>query len=193
MTTDFLPKEYNDSKSLNQKGGDYMKFVSGANRFRIMGSPIVGWEWWEDSEDGKRTPKRVHINEKIDVSTVADPESIKRFWAMIVYNYDAKSLQILEITQKGIQKTLEELVRDEDWGTPVQTYDIVVTKTGEKMETKYEVLPKPKTVLDPGIVQLYKDMEINLDAMFSGDNPFKSAVGFDKTGHDFDKEWTEPQ
>jgi hypothetical protein len=185
--TDFLPKDYDTNKGLNQKGGDYMKFVKGANRFRIMGSPITGWEWWEDTEDGKRSPKRVHINEKINVSEVTDPESIKRFWAMVVYNYDAKALQILEITQKGIQKTLEELVKDEDWGTPVQTYDIVVTKVGDGMETKYEVLPKPKTELDEGIVQLYKDMEVDLDAMYKGDNPFKAPAHLDQTGHDWDE------
>lgn len=183
---DFLPKEYTDNKSLNAKGGDYMKFVKGANRFRIMGSAIVGWEWWNDSEDGKRVPMRVHINERINTADVQDETSIKRFWAMVVYNYDAKALQILEITQKGIQKTLEELVKDEDWGTPVQTYDIVVTKVGDGMETKYEVLPKPKTPLDPAIVQLYKDSHINMEAMFSGDNPFKESLHLEKTGHDFD-------
>jgi hypothetical protein len=173
--TPFLPDEYKDNKGLNEVGGSYMKFAKGANRFRIMGSPIVGWEWWEETEDGKRTPKRVKINEKLDVSEIAEPESIKRFWAMVVYNYDAKALQILEITQKGIQKTLEELVRDEDWGTPVQSYDIVVTRNGDGMETKYEVLPKPKTVLDEGIVQLYKDMTINLEALFDGEDPFKMS------------------
>lgn len=176
IMTDFLPKDYNENKGLNDSGSNYFKFVTGENRFRIMSSPVVGWEWWEDTEDGKRTPKRVKITEKIDVSTVADPESIKRFWAMVVYNYDLKKFQILEVTQKGIQKTLEALVKDKDWGTPVQTYDIVVTKTGDKLETKYEVLPKPKTEMDKGVTQYYKDTKINLDALYDGADPFKDQV-----------------
>lgn len=188
--TDFLPKDYNDNKSLNEKGGSYMKFVKGANRFRIMGSPIVGWEWWVDTEDGKRLPKRVRLNEKINVSEVDDPETIKRFWAMVVYNYDAKCLQILEITQKGIQKSLEALVRDEDWGTPVQTYDIVVTRSGDGLETKYEVMPKPKSAMDLGIVELYKKMDVQLEALFDGDDPFKAPLNLDKTGHDFDEDFS---
>jgi hypothetical protein len=173
---EFLPKEYSENKALNETGGSYMKFTKGINRFRIMSSPIVGWEWWEETEDGKRAPKRVRINEKLDVSTIADPESIKRFWAMCVYNYELKKIQILEITQKGIQRTLEGLVADEDWGTPVQTYDIVVTRSGDGMETKYEVLPKPKTEIDKGIIQLYKDMHISLEALFDGDDPFAERV-----------------
>ena len=175
INNQFLPKDYGENKGLNETGGGYMKFIKGANRFRIMSSPIVGWEWWEETEDGKRTPKRVKINEKIDVSTVADPESIKRFWAMVVYNYELKKFQILEITQKGIQKTLEALVSDDDWGTPVQTYDLVVTKSGEKMETKYETLPKPKSKMDEGIVQLYEDTKIELNALYEGKDPFSSG------------------
>lgn len=172
--TDFLPKEYKDNKSLNETSGGYMKFVKGANRFRIMGSPIVGWEWWEELEEGKRSPRRVRINDKLDVSTISEPETIKRFWAMVVWNYELKRLQILEITQKGIQKTLEALVSDEDWGTPVQTYDLVVTKIGDGMETKYECLPKPKTAVDKEIAELYKKTPINLEALYKGDDPFKT-------------------
>lgn len=176
MKNSFLPKEYDSNKSLNDTSGGYMKFTTGANRFRIMGSPIVGWEWWNETKDGKRAPHRVRINEKLDAGKIDDPESVRRFWAMVVYNYDAKKIQILEITQKGIQQTLENLVADDDWGSPVQAYDIVITKTGEKMETKYEVLPKPKTEIDPEILAEYKATKINLEALYDGDDPFSETV-----------------
>jgi hypothetical protein len=35
-------------------------------------------------------------------------------------------------------------------------------------------------------------MQIDLEAMFKGDNPFKASAKLDKTGHDFDDEWSEP-
>lgn len=175
MTTDtFLPNDYN----IPSEGGNYLRFIKGENRFRIMCPPILGYEWWKE-KDGARKPIRVRMGVKINIEEVDDPESIKHFWAMVVYNYDLKKIQILEITQKGIQRTLRSLSKDSDWGTPVQTYDIVVTRTGDGMETKYEARPKPKSKMDEGIVQLYKDMNINLDALYDGADPFSSNEKID--------------
>jgi hypothetical protein len=46
--------------------------------------------------------------------------------------------------------------------------DIVVTKSGESPETKHAMLPKPAEPLEEGIVKLYEDMQINLDAWYVG-------------------------
>lgn len=187
--TDFLPADYKDNKSLNEQGSSYMKFNKGVNRFRIMSSPIVGWSWWNEKEDGSKVPVRIRINEKIDISKVQDEGSIKRFWAMLVYNYDLKKLQILEITQKGIQKTLESLVSDDDWGTPVQTYDIVVTKIGEGMETKYEVLPKPKTPLTEDILKEFKMINLHLENLYKNEDPFQPDHGLNMTPEEQKKQF----
>lgn len=167
MTNDFLPEKYEVPSSSDR----YMKFVKGENRFRILCSPILGYEWWNE-EDGKRMPIRVRMGEGIPTNLVDDPDSIKHFWAMVVWNYQTEKVQILEVTQKGIQKTLRALAKDEDWGSPVMTYDVVVTRNGDGMETKYEVLPKPAKALDKAIVQLYKDTPINLEALFDSKDPF---------------------
>ena len=53
---------------------------------------------------------------------------------------------------------------------------LVVTKEGDKLETKYTVMPSPQKPLDEGIQQLYKDMKINLDALYDGADPFSSAT-----------------
>ena len=172
---DFLNKEYNDNQLLNDTGSNYMKFVKGENKFRIMSSPITGWEWWETTKEGKRTPKRVRINEKIDISTLEDPDSIKRFWAMVVWNYSVSKVQILEITQKGIQKSLTSLSGDEDWGSPVDSYDVVVTRTGDGLETEYEVKPKPATKTIQEIADAIKGTSINLEALYDGEDPFVST------------------
>src|SRR6185295_12336269 len=129
---DFLPDKY----EVPQKAGSYMKFQTGENRFRTLASPIIGWEWWEEKQDGSRKPVRVTMDTQIPVDAVEDPATIKHFWAMPVYNYKEGKIQILEITQKGIQKKIKSLARDDDWGTPLG-YDLVVIKTGEKLETEY--------------------------------------------------------
>lgn len=165
--SDFLPKEYDVPSSKD----NYMRFQSGDNRFRVLASPIIGWESWETKNDGSRTPIRHRMDEPFKASEVEDPEQIKHFWAMPVWNYDEERIQILEITQKGIQRTIRALSKDTDWGSPVN-YDLVVTKQGEKLKTEYSVQPKPVKKLDPGIVQLFSDMSINMEALFTNGDPF---------------------
>lgn len=169
--TNFLPEDY----KVPSKSDGYLKFQQGDNRFRIMTSPILGYIWWEDDGQSRR-PVRVKMNQPVPVSKVDDA---KHFWAMVVYNYDSRNFQILELTQKGIQKTIKSLSNDSDWGSPLN-YDIVITKTGEKMETEYEVKPKPAKPLSDEILNAYKLMSINLEALYSGQDPFSSVEQMDE-------------
>lgn len=166
----FLPASY----EVPQKAGSYMKFLEGENKFRILASPILGYETWEDLPDGSRKPKRTPMDKPFSVNEVegGDPNNVKHFWAMPVYNYAEEKVQILEITQKGIQKSLRALAKDEDWGSPV-SYDLVVTRTGQKLETEYQVQPKPAKALSSAIVEAYKAINIDLTALYRGDDPFQ--------------------
>lgn len=177
MADEFLPSGYD----VPQKGGNYMKFQEGENRFRVLCSPVIGYEWWEDRTDGSRKPVRVDMDTKIPVSTV-DPDSVKHFWAMCVWNYKEEKVQILEITQKGLQKSIKSLASDEDWGSPIN-YDLVVTKTGQKLDTEYTLQPKPAKKLDEGIKQLFQDMNIDLTALFRGEDPFNSQASADSVAN----------
>jgi len=175
---DFLPDDY----QIPVEAGNYMKFKDDENIFRVLSSPILGYEYWIDTEDGKRQPIRKTMTEIIDISKVPDPSEIKHFWALVVYNYKASynsvkkeyigKVQILEITQKSIQKTMRALAGNPKWGNP-RDYDLVVSKTGQKLETRYTVTPDPKAPLDPKIKKQYESMTINLEALFEGLDPFE--------------------
>ena len=107
---------------------------------------------------------------------LVDHESMpKHFWAFPVYNYTDERVQILEVTQKTIQKEMRVLTNNPDWGNPLG-YDISVTRTGEELKTEYSVQPSPPSELDPGVVKLYEDMSINLEALFDGEDPFASGT-----------------
>jgi hypothetical protein len=80
-------------------------------------------------------------------------------------------VQILEITQKTIMNAINALVKSEDWGDPKE-YDILITKDGEGKDTEYHVMPSPKKPADPGVVKFYKDMDIKLDRLYDGEDPF---------------------
>lgn len=165
---EFLPKNYQPPVS----GGGFMKLQDGVNLFRIMSPAIVGYEYW--TKDNK--PVRVKEMPKEtpdDIKTGEDgePSKIKHFWAFVVWNYQTKAIEILQITQASIQKAIREYADDKDWGNP-KNYDIKITRSGQKLETEYIVSPKPAKELDEEIINKYKAKKINLEALYDGGNPF---------------------
>jgi hypothetical protein len=169
MADDFLPDGY----KVPGAGGQYMnKFEGGENRIRIMTKPAIGTQYWKVNDDGSKTPVRLHTDETVPVDEVEDIKDIKHFWAMVVYNYQAKQFQILVLTQATVQKAITELWGDKDWGDP-KDYDIVINKTGSGMQgTKYAVIPKPAKPLAKEIAEAYKNYHADLEQLYSGGNPF---------------------
>ena len=160
---DFLPKDYETP----QGASNYMRLEEGANKFRVLSSAIVGYEYWID-EGGKRKP----IRER-DFSDVPNEfkNDMKHFWAFIVWSYQSESVQILEITQKTIMSFITALVQDEAWGDPKE-YDISIFRKGEGLETSYSVVPTPPSTLD-----VDADISgINLEALYEGEDPFAEDI-----------------
>lgn len=162
----FLPKDY----ELPTKDNGYFRFEQGENKFRILSSAVVGYEYWTETEEGGRKPVRVKsIKELVGTPQQYDA---KHFWAFIVFNYRTSSLQIMQITQMTIMRVIKSLTKDEDWGNPKE-YDIVVTRAGEGMETEYTVTAKPHKEFEHKEV-LKQLKTIDLEALFEGVNPFEA-------------------
>jgi hypothetical protein len=174
--SDFLPDGYERQESV----GNYMSLEEGANPIRVLSSAVVGWEWWTADQEGNRTPNRVRNQADVPwefVRTADKKDKAKEFWAFVVYNQNAKTVQILEIKQQTIMRLLEGLVKSPKWGNP-RDYDIVIfkSKTGPNpYDVEYSVMPEPKEPIDPAIVQTYENMGIRLEALYEGADPFEAA------------------
>ena len=166
---DFLPKDY---KRPEPSGGNYAKLEDGHNRFRILSSAIVGWLYWTTENKPVRLKERP---EKAPID-IREGDKIKHMWAFVVWNYRDNKVQILELTQASIQGPLEDLVMSEDWGSPTE-YDITITKTGQKLDTEYTVMPSPKKAVPLDAHQAYREARINLEALFEGSDPFSTPSG----------------
>lgn len=163
----------------------YMSFEEGDNRFRILGtfrdnSAIRGTSYWK-TMDGVRRPIRLKPNvpvpmNELEMNKFGELDRPRYFWALPVYNYQAKKIQILEINQKTVLEIIKKQIENPKWGDP-RAYDFIVTRTEEKGKTKYSVTNDPKEPMDPGIVQLYQDMQINTAALYDGGNPFATSEG----------------
>lgn len=163
----FLPTGYKQPDTSN-----YMKFQEGKNKFRILGSAVVGMEYWKESK-----PIRKHMGEKINIGELEEDENGElkmplHFWAFPVYNYSAERIQILEIKQKTIQSAMKALVEDEDWGDP-KGYDITVNQIKASGKTSYSVTPSPSKDLDKTVLGEFQSMPLNLEALFEGKDPFQ--------------------
>lgn len=161
---------------------NYMRFQEGANKIRILKEPVTGFEYWVDSE-GKAVdrgelageggkPIRARRLDGIDRTLWGNT---KAFAAMIVWNYSMKKVQILEIKQSKIMSMLDALYDNEDWGD-VTEYDITITRTktgDEARNVEYTVTPSPKKQVSEEVLEAY-NTNINLEALFTGDDPFES-------------------
>lgn len=95
---------------------------------------------------------------------------------MVVFDYSDQQIKILEITQATIQKAIETLAKDEDWGSPHQ-YDIKVNKTGQDKSTEYRVNPSPKKPVSEEIKKAAFDKPVNLEALYRNGDPFNIVNG----------------
>lgn len=167
----FLPKTYKGEPDT----GKYMRFKQGENRFRVLSSAIIGMEYWKETKDGRK-PVRYHMGEdapikELDVDKEGNKIMPKHFWSFVVFSRDSETIQILQINQRTIRDGISAYVKNDKWGSPLQ-YDLVISRDGEGMETKYSVIAEPKEELDEGITALYESMDIKLNKLFDGGDPF---------------------
>ena len=146
---------------------NYMRFVDGDNTFRVLSSAITGYEYF--NVDNKPVRSKEPFDD-VPFDMKKDGE-IKHFWAFVVYNFKAKRIQILEVTQKGIMKKMQAYIKNPQWGNP-RGYDLTVTRSGSGLLTEYEVIANPHKPLDAGIINQYDAMKINLNALYTGADPF---------------------
>ncbi len=159
----FLPEEYEVPSS----GGNYLKLREGPNKIRALSSPLLVWVYWEDTPEGRR-PVRSSFENKPNVADV------KHCWILEVWDYHSGSIAVAEFTQASIQEGLRDLARNPAWGDPRQ-YDITITRKGTGLETKYTLMPSPKSELPADIQAAVDTSNIDLEVMLEGGNPFGST------------------
>lgn len=160
----FLPDNY----ELPETSGNYMRFQNGINRFRILGSATIGYEYFTVENKPKRSKEPFE-----NTPDIKEKGKVKVFWAFPVWNYQTNSIQILELTQKTIMSAIKFLVDNPIWGNP-QKYDITVTKTGEGLDTEYSVMPNPHSEINKTIIDEFMGRTIDIEKLFTGENPFES-------------------
>lgn len=168
MDNNNMDSFFPDSDYKIPETSNYMKFSEGDNTFRVLSSAVIGFEYFKNNNK----PVRMKNIPTIMPNDIKEDGAIKHFWAFVVYNYDAKRIQILELTQKGIMKTMQSYIKNPKWGNP-REYDFIVTRTGSGKDTEYAITVNPKAPLDQTIIDKFSKMKIDLEALFINEDPFK--------------------
>jgi hypothetical protein len=158
-----IPSDFQPSTG----NSNYFKVSPGKHKIRILAGAVTGYVWWEDTPEGGRKPGRIPLDGRPPVEYA---ETVKRFLAFPIWNYDSRKIQVWEVTQTSIQKELKALEADPDWANLID-FDLEINREGQDMKsTKYRVTPKPKTPPDKDIqaVSLLPD----LNQLFKGGDPF---------------------
>ena len=180
----FLPEKY----QVPQSSGKFMKLEQGDNVFRILSSAVVGWEYWNKENKPIRSKEPfTKIPDDIKLDKEGNPTKAKHFWAFIVWDYKDNTIKALQITQASIQKAIKGYVDDPDWGDP-KKYDFAVTRSGEGLETEYNIRTKPQKELSADIQKAYEAEQINLDRVYDGESPFGAETHAEPQEYNADDE-----
>lgn len=175
----FFPSGYEPPKT----GGKWINGKSlrpGDNRIRAVSPAVVGFEAWV-TEGKDRHPVRRRVGPDGSPSPAYKPgdydhgDKIKPFAAFVAIDRADGQIRIAQFNQVSIIGPIQSLADSEDWGNPADHatgYDLIIKKSGNGMDTEYEVLPAPKKALTPQEIELVRATPVNLEAIFSNEDPF---------------------
>jgi len=159
----FLEEDYTIPKST----GQYARLEDGDNKFIVLGSVVLGWQYWNTEKKCIRMenqPKQTPTD--IGEDREGKQGKVRHFWAFPVFNLITDEVQILEVTQKRLMGALQDLSRDKDWGDPVLTYQITIKKSGKGTDTTFQTLPVPFKGKIEDIKQKYEESDVEMDNYF---------------------------
>ncbi len=168
---DFLPVDYQVPNAVSK----FTKIEKDKEtRIRILSTPLIGWQYFSNKKSiVKKLPfsKEEIIDADIDPFTKS-PSEPQEFWAMKVYNYGTKQMEIFQTTKKAIKIWINTYNTDEDFGKP-NLYDLKITKTGEWKDTKYSIIAVPPKPVSDEVKEAFYNTYIDLSNMLIWEDPFR--------------------
>jgi hypothetical protein len=153
----------------------YMKMAkAGAPiKFILVGQIITGFSYWTEDKRCLRFREKPTETPGIKMED-GKPDRVSHFWVLPVFDCGTESVKLLEISQRGIQDQLSEIFQGDDYdlGDLESPMAVKISATGEKLLTKYTLMPVP--VNYPGLLSKLEGdelLESNLDAFVFDPKP----------------------
>ena len=181
-----MPSNY----KLPSKSEQFAKIKTGENLVRVVSESLIeGYEIF--GSDNRPVRKQVfrdaygdiekscYFSQKEIDALELKPnkdgkiEQPKYFWALKVWSYELKRIQVWVITQATLQTKLKNIFSDADYAD-CSKYDLKITKTGSTInDTKYEIMAKKETELSAEFWENVRLTPCNIVAIFEGKYPME--------------------
>jgi len=168
--------------------------ANGSVRFALLSEePLCFFECWGESTDGSVRPFRfpddptaadieqemgADYNRRLNRDGTA-PESVKFAMAVPVYNYDLGRVQVLQLSQKSLQREMNKISQMDDYSNLLE-WDFVITKEATVSPDMYGLRPAPRKAgtqkeIDAAWAAVQKD-GFDITRLLGGGNPFKESA-----------------
>ena len=193
----FIPEKYashisGDSSSRDGYLNPSKVKANGSVRFALLANePFCFWECWGEATDGSLRPFRFEDEPNAaDIETAmgqdyqrrlnregTGPEPVKLAMAAPIYNFELERIQVLSLSQKGLQKELQQTSQMEDY-EDMTAWDFVLTKEATVSPDMYGLRPAPrKSSTQPKIDAAWsaaQEAGFDITRLLTGGNPFKA-------------------
>jgi hypothetical protein len=195
----FIPEKYaghvnGDSSTRDGYLNPSKVKANGSVRFALLAEePTCFFELWGEASDGSVRPFRFEDDPSpadIERELGSDyerrmnregtaPEAVKFAMAVPIYNYDLERIQVLQLSQKSLQRELNKISQMEDYENLLE-WDFVLTKEATVSPDMYGLRPAPRR--GESNRKIDKAWNAALEAgfdisrLFTGGNPFKESV-----------------
>lgn len=191
----FIPKEHSDAFKGGGSRNDYLSpskvKADGQVRFAILANePLCYFEVWGEDETGKGKPFRfaqeasaddieqeMGANYRRRCKDDGTEEPQKFAIAMPIYNFDIKRVQVLTMTQKGLQKELDEISQVEEYADMTE-WDFIMTKAATVSPDMYGLRPVPRKKDTQAAIDAAWDEAVkngfDITRLLTGGHPFKA-------------------
>jgi hypothetical protein len=164
----------------------------GSARFALLtDEPLEFHECWGTAPDGSSKPFRFEFDPTYE-DVIAElgnytpregrggpgTADVKFAIAVPIWNYEAGSVQVMQITQKSLLRELDAISQQEDYANLLE-WDMTISKKGSGLNTEYRLRPAPrKKGTQDTISSAWKealDAGFDISRLLTGGNPYKPA------------------
>lgn len=145
-------------------------------RLRFVGEGITGYEAWTEQKKPIRWESLPEVLPEIVRPDDNGDRKAKFFICGIVWDYENEMFRVMQFTQKSLLDGVSKYASDEDYGDPTN-YDVMITRTGSGIDTKYDYLAKPPAPFSeraPEAAKQFKTLGWNLNLLFEGKHPWST-------------------
>lgn len=165
---------------------NYLKFTPGKTYFRILSSPLIGFEYWQHKPTDEKDVS-VRTKEKIKdadllfpaINKFGETSYSREFYAFKVYAYDdntrkSGSIKVLQSTTQSIKQQIRSFIMSQDHKS-IDNYDLVMEKSGQDKATRYTLSRLDSSDKSIEVMEAEAKTPVNLDALFYNKDPFDIA------------------